>query len=91
VLSLSEIHLIGESHDHFQSITLDMIALSDHPADMRESSKASRLVSVQRKTLEVRHYATQELLRGSTLVLDGSIPTGLSDAATPEKRLQIPQ
>ena len=57
----SQIHLVGDVHDTTQAVSLQMIALLDHPTYFREALRAPRLASRQGETLEVRQDHPSEI------------------------------
>ncbi len=91
VAALSQIHLVGDTHDLSQTVALQMVALLHHPAYTQEACTASRLASPQGETLEVRKDAFRQILDRPYLVLEGAISLGLADPTTAKERLQILQ
>ena len=85
----AEVQLVGDAHNRSQTVALQMIALLDHPAYLREACTAPRLVSPQGEALEVRQDDSDEISNRPHLVLVGAIALRLSDPATTEERLQI--
>ena len=89
VAPLAETCLARERHYLAQAIALEMIALFDHPADLREGIEASPLVPAKGKALEMRHDVVEQFRGRPTLVLESVITAGLSDRAAFEVHLQI--
>ena len=64
-----------------------MIALLDHPADIRERSKARGLAPTKGIALEMRNYAIQQVLNGPRLVLESAVALRLTDPTAFEECL----
>ena len=86
---LAEVHLVSDADYLPQAITLQVIALFDHPADPREAYEAPRLRTPQGVALKMRHDGTDQVAERSSLVLEGSIGLRPPDPATSEVGLQI--
>ena len=59
--ALAEVHLVSDPDYLPQTVTLQMISLSDHLADEREAMKAARLASHEWEALEMRNDSRQQL------------------------------
>jgi hypothetical protein len=64
-----------------------MIALLDHPANVRERPKAVCFGSPKGMALEVRNNRIQEAVNRSRPLLEGAIGLGLSNPSASEERL----
>src|SRR2546423_12855691 len=89
--SLAEVHLVRDRHNLPQAPGLQMIALSDHPADPREASKALRLAAAQRIPREVRDDVLRELAYGPTLVLESAVRLRAADRPAAKVAAQLLQ
>src|SRR3954447_19314015 len=65
-----------------------MIALFDHPADVREAVKAARFAPAKRELLEVWYDGFEELADRPAFELESAIRLRFPDPATSEVRLQ---
>jgi hypothetical protein len=66
-----------------------MIALHNHPADVREAAKASCLAPAERESLEVREDGVDELGDRPAFELESAIGLRFADPPASEVRLQI--
>src|SRR5271169_4712499 len=87
--ALSQIHLVGDTHNLPQTIALQMVALLNHPAYVRKACTALRLISPQGEALEVRRDDSDEISDRPHLVLVGAISLRPPDPTATEERLQI--
>ena len=74
-------------NDLVQAVPPQMIALLDHPADISERRKASRLASPQGIALEMRNDQIQKVLHRSRFVFEGAIGFRLTDPSASKERL----
>src|SRR5579864_3490083 len=68
-----------------------MIALLDHPADIRKRRKALCLASPEGMAFKMRNDRIQKLVHRSRLVFEGAIGLRLPDPSASEECLKIPQ
>src|SRR3954451_11310290 len=68
-----------------------MIALLDHPADVREAAEASCLAPAEREPLEVRENGVDELGDRAAFVLESAIGLRFANPPASEVCLQIPE
>ena len=85
--ALAEVHLVSDPDYFPKAMALQMISLSDHPADEREAVKAPRFASRERKAFEMRKDSSEQIRDRAGVVLVGPIGSGLPDPSAAEKCL----